>query len=416
MKWLTAPLRNVAPPIFAQITFAPDANVWQLSLDQIESETGEIIGKRYAAASDAGTSTFNFDSGNVLYSKLRPYLNKVAIPDEVGIATTELIPLRPDPKTLNPRFLAYYLRSPGFVNLASHHVAGAKMPRVVMDWFWAHEAPIPPLKEQSRIVEMLDEADRLRRLRREADAKAARILPTLFLKMFGNPATNSKAWNIATLRQVADTSSGGTPNTKEEGFYGGGIPWVKSGELSQREVSSTEETISEAGLKNSSAKWVEPDTALIAMYGATVGQVSILKVRATTNQAVCSIRVKQGLRSRYLVELLRLSKSLLLSKRVGGAQPNISQQIVRDLEIMVPPDELQLEFADHAEHVERLLSQIDVAGRRVDQMFERLLRRAFEGQLTTRWREAHVQELLVEMEQQARDLGITTPRELEVLS
>ena len=123
MTWLTAPLRKVAPPVAAKIVFSPDDRVWQLSLDQIESETGEIVGKRYAAAADAGTSTFCFDAGNVLYSKLRPYLNKVAIPDEAGIATTELIPLRPDPKTLNPRFLAYYLRSPGFVNQASHHVA-----------------------------------------------------------------------------------------------------------------------------------------------------------------------------------------------------------------------------------------------------------------------------------------------------
>lgn len=269
--------------------------------------------------------------------------------------------------------------------------------------------------EQSRIVELLDEADRLRRLRREADAKAARILPALFLKMFGDPATNPMGWNISALRQVADTSSGGTPNTKEDGYYGGGIPWVKSGELSQREVSSTEETISEAGLRNSSAKWVEPDAVLIAMYGATVGQVSILKVRATTNQAVCAIRVKQGLRSRYLVELLRLSKSLLLSKRVGGAQPNISQQIIRDLQIMVPPDELQLEFADRAEHVERLLSHIGVAGRRVDRMFERLLQRAFSGQLTAQWREAHMQELLAEMAQQARALNLTMPKELEAL-
>ena len=66
------------------------------------------------------------------------------------------------------------------------------MPRVVMDCFWEHEAPIPSPKEQSRIVELLDEADRLRRLRREADTKASRILPALFLKMFGDPATNPK--------------------------------------------------------------------------------------------------------------------------------------------------------------------------------------------------------------------------------
>lgn len=316
---------------------------------------------------------------------------------------------------LQPRFLMYWLMGWDAVT----QMAGSKVTQTISNLSLGQignlKLPLPAGEEQSRIVELLDEADRLRHQRREADAKAARILHVLFLKMFGDPATNPKGWNMSSLRQVADTSSGGTPNTKEEGYYGGGIPWVKSGELSQREVSSTEETISEAGLINSSAKWVEPDAVLIAMYGATVGQVSILKVRATTNQAVCAIRVKQGLRSRYLVELLRLSKSLLLSKRVGGAQPNISQQIIRDLKIIVPPDELQLEFADHAEHVERLLSHIEVAGRRVDQMFERLLQRAFEGQLTAQWREGRMKELLAEMKQQARALNLPIAYELEAL-
>jgi hypothetical protein len=97
MNWLTAPLRKVAPSVTAQCNFVPEDKVWQLSLDQIEGDTGEIIEKNYAPASEAGASTIYFDEGNVLYSKLRPYLNKVALPDEPGIATTELIPLRPDP-------------------------------------------------------------------------------------------------------------------------------------------------------------------------------------------------------------------------------------------------------------------------------------------------------------------------------
>jgi len=359
------------------------------------------------------------EASDVLVSTVRPNLNAIAlVPDNLNgeIASTGFAVLRANRALLDPKYLFYWVQSTQFVDFLVANATGASYPAVNDGIVKRAPIPLASPREQSRIVELLDEADRLRRIRREADAKAARILPALFLKMFGDPATNPKGWNIATLRQVADTSSGGTPNTKEDGFYGGGIPWVKSGELSQREVYSTEETISEAGLKNSSAKWVEPDSVLIAMYGATVGQVSILKVRATTNQAVCSIRVKQGLRSKYLAELLRLSKSLLLSKRIGGAQPNISQQIIRDLEIMVPPDELQVEFADRAEHVERLLSHIEVAGRRVDQMFERLLRRAFDGQLTTQWREARMQELLAEMKQHALALHLPVPTELEAMS
>jgi type I restriction enzyme S subunit len=358
------------------------------------------------------------EASDVLVSTVRPNLNAIAlVPVHLNgaIASTGFAVLRANRALLDPMYLFYWAQNSQFVEFLVANATGASYPAVTDGTVKSARIPLASPREQSRIVELLDEADRLRRLRREADTKAARILPALFFKMFGDPATNPRGWNIAALRQVADTSSGGTPNTKEEDFYGGGIPWVKSGELSQREVSSTEETISEAGLINSSAKWVEPDAVLIAMYGATVGQVSLLKVRATTNQAVCSIRVKEGLRSRYLVELLRLSKSLLLSKRVGGAQPNISQQIIRDLQIMVPPNELQFEFTERAEHVERLLSHIKVACRHVDLAFERLLRHAFEGQLTTQWREAHMQELMTDMEHQARELGLSTAKVLESL-
>jgi type I restriction enzyme S subunit len=275
--------------------------------------------------------------------------------------------------------------------------------------------PLFAPSEQSRIVELLDDADRVRHLRREADAKVGRVMPALFLNMFGDPATNPMGWQVRPLKLVADTSSGGTPNTKEEHYYGGSIPWVKSGELSQREVTATEETISEAGLQNSSAKWVEPNSVLVAMYGATVGQVSMLKIRATTNQAICAIRAREGLRSRYLVEFLRLSKSLLLSKRVGGAQPNISQQIIRDMEIILPPDGLQAVFSERAEHLEVVLSHVAIAASRVEKLFGRMLASAFLGELTTKWREGRIKELLIEMEHQVRALNLKLPAALEVL-
>jgi type I restriction enzyme S subunit len=120
--------------------------VWHLTLDQIESGTGRIVDKQIAPASAAGSSTYVFDSGNVLYSKLRPYLNKVVRPAEAGIATTQLVPLRPQPRVLCPEFLAYYLRSPRFVAFASGCVAGAKMPRVITAKLWQHEVPVPPLQ------------------------------------------------------------------------------------------------------------------------------------------------------------------------------------------------------------------------------------------------------------------------------
>lgn len=354
---------------------------------------------------------------DVLVSTVRPNLNAVAIvPEELDgeIASTGFSVLRANPALVHPKYLFYRTQHSEFVDFLTTNATGASYPAVTDGVVKRASLPLATPLEQGRIVELLDEAARLRRLRRNADAKAARIMPALFLKMFGDPATNPMRWRTKPLKLVADTSSGGTPNTKEETYYGGDIPWVKSGELSQREVTTTEETISEAGLQNSSTKWVEPNSVLVAMYGATVGQVSMLKIRATTNQAVCAIKMKDGLRSRYLVELLRLSKTLLLSKRVGGAQPNISQQIIRDLDIMLPSDDLQAVFSERADMLEDFLYQVSMAGRRVDGLFHRLLESAFSGQLTAKWREAHMKELLAEMAQQARALSLPLTLETSV--
>lgn len=199
MKWGAAPLEVVAPAQASDLRFGPDEVVWHLTLDQVEAHTGRILEKLRRPFAEAGTSTFVFDDRNVLYSKLRPYLNKVVCPTEPGVATTELVPLRPDPRILDRNFLAYYLRSQRFLAFASSTVAGVKMPRVIMSKLREHEVPLPPISEQRRIVEILDQADALRKKRAEADAKAARILPALFYKMFGDPATNPKGWPMKAL-------------------------------------------------------------------------------------------------------------------------------------------------------------------------------------------------------------------------
>ena len=133
--WPRYSLRNVAPAIPSRNLLDPDDSVWRLGLNQIESHTGVVLRKHRAPVSEAGNSTLHFDQSHVLYSKLRPYLNKVVVPDEPGIATTELIPLRPRPHLVCREFLAYYLRSPEFLAYASQYVTGAKMPRVIIDRF-----------------------------------------------------------------------------------------------------------------------------------------------------------------------------------------------------------------------------------------------------------------------------------------
>lgn len=154
-------------------------------------------------------------------------------------------------------------------------------------------------------------------------------------------------WQTKPIGKFCRTGSGGTPSRKQASeFYGGSIPWVKSGELKESIVLETEETITEAALAKTSVKLVPPGALLVAMYGATVGRIAILGIEATTNQAVCHIIPDESIADqRYMFYALRTQVPRWLEQRVGGAQPNISQQIIRDTQILLPPLEEQRRLA-----------------------------------------------------------------------
>lgn len=418
MTWPSVPLRKVAPPSVSAMSFPAGTRVWQLSLDQIEGGTGEIVDKKYGDAADAGSSTSAFDPGNVLYSKLRPYLNKVAIPDEPGIATTELIPLRPNPALLDQRYLTYYLRSAGFVNQASHHVAGAKMPRVAMDWFWSHEIPLPPVSEQRRIVELLDEADRVRKLRREADARAARILPALFLKMFGDPATNPKGWPVVRIRDLAIKYSDGPfgSNLKSDHYVASGIRVIRLQNIGVGQFDDEDKAyISQEHFDSLVKHECLPGDVLIGTLGDPNLRACIqpAKITVALNKADCvQLRVNGNLAtSEYVCCLLNMPSTLSLASGMvlGQTRARISMGRLGELVVPKPPFEQQELFAGRAQMAQAVLERTRIVGPKMDAVLESLLAGAFCGQLTAKWRLGHLKELLSEMQQQARFLDISAP-------
>nr|WP_275888978.1 restriction endonuclease subunit S [Desulforhopalus vacuolatus] len=189
--------------------YSGEDHILHITLDNIESETGSLLKRNYAPVNEAGNSTHWFNSSHVLYSKLRPYLNKVYLPDETGIGTTELVPMLPNEKVLDRRYLAYFLRSKNFVDWVTLQTAGAKMPRVSMKVFWDHEIPLPPLTEQKRIAAILDKADTIRRKRQQGIQLADDFLRAVFLDMFGDPVTNPKGWERLPLKKILDRIDSG---------------------------------------------------------------------------------------------------------------------------------------------------------------------------------------------------------------
>ena len=161
--WNTKPLSQVAPEKSA--TPLTQDSVWLLNLDMIESNTGNIISKVVVPQSEIGSSTYPFDSSMVLYSKLRPYLNKVVVPEESGYATTELVGFTPDSTLLNKYFLAYLLRSNEFVAYTVALSGGTRMPRTPMTELRKFACILPPIEMQERFVSLTEQFDKSKSLR-----------------------------------------------------------------------------------------------------------------------------------------------------------------------------------------------------------------------------------------------------------
>ena len=144
-------------------------------------------------------------------------------------------------------------------------------------------------------------------------------------------------WEIKTLGDVCQTGAGGTPlKSKKEYYEGGTIPWLLSGEVSQGEICSTTNFISQKGLDNSSAKIFPVNTVLVAMYGATAGQVGILRFEAATNQAVCGILPNKRFLPKFIFYYFLSKKDELVSQAAGNAQPNISQLKIKNTAVPIP--------------------------------------------------------------------------------
>lgn len=196
------------------------------------------------------------------------------------------------------------------------------------------------------------------------------------------------SWSIKKLGDIFFTTSGGTPSRQNPAYYKGSIPWVKSGELDRGIITKTEESISEEAVKNSSAKIFPRGTLLIALYGATIGKLGFLGIDAATNQAVCGIFKNDVVNLQFIKHFLFYKKNKLIEQGIGGAQPNISQTILKNLNIAIPPI---LEQQRIVEKIEELFNDLDkgveslkAAQQQLEIYRQAVLKSAFEGKLANK--------------------------------
>lgn len=204
-------------------------------------------------------------------------------------------------------------------------------------------------------------------------------------------------WVWVKLDSIAVWASGGTPSRKNESYYNGTIPWIKTGELNNNTLIDSEEKITEEAIKNSSAKLFEVGSVLIAMYGATIGKVALLGIPAATNQACASASVYNGVYNQYLFNYLASQKEVFISKGKGGAQPNISQTVIKKHPFPLPSLAEQKRIVSKIDNTfEKLEKAKELLLECLEEFEDRrsaILHKAFTGELTQRWREENANQI-----------------------
>ena len=365
MAWPIVPLNQLCKQ--DRVSARSDIILPYVGMDQVASGGGEITLTPGSRSGDGKGTCFLFDNRHVLYGKLRPYLNKVALPDFVGKCSTELVPLLPN-DGVERSFLAYLLRRKLTVDHVMATATGARMPRASMDVLLALPVPLPPISEQHRIVDILDRAAAIQRLRKEAEKKAREFSSALFVDMFGDPVTNAKGWAVAPLLQVALISSGITKGRKLDSARTIHVPYlrvanVQDGFLALDEIKTIEI------LENEKEKYALKMGDLVMTEGGDMDKLGRGFVWEE-NLAYCAhqnhiFRVRPDtsrLNSYFLSSLVQSwhgkSYFLKVAKRTTGIA-SINKTQLGQLPVWLPPISLQLTFAERVATIvgiERLVS------------------------------------------------------------
>lgn len=285
------------------------------------------------------------------------------------------------------KWFVYYLYMKSLDGTLRQHFSGTGIQHFTGEALGQFEVPTPPLGEQQRIVGLLDEAFEsidLARVNAEKSLQSARALFVSQLQSVLSQDWSQSEWR--SLGDVCRTSSGGTPlKSRREYYEGGTIPWLMSGEVAQGEVRQATRFITKMGLDDSSAKLFPPSTVLVAMYGATAGQVGVLRFEAATNQAVCGVLPTEFFAPEFLYYFLLSRQEALVAQATGNAQPNISQAKIRSMAIpllRLSQQETIVEglhlLRDETVHLATIYQRKLTA---LDELKQSLLHQAFSGNL-----------------------------------
>lgn len=258
------------------------------------------------------------------------------------------------------KFLYYFLKSSQ--NDFQSKSTGATFKAIGKDLIVNYPISLPPISVQQQIVSELDLLSSVIEKQKAQIEDLDKLAQSIFYDMFGDPVENEKGWEVKKLGILCEIGTGATPSrTKEDLYYGGNIPWVKTTEVCYQDIYDTEEKITPLAIKETNCKVYPVGTLLMAMYGQgkTRGQVAKLMVEAATNQACAAIQVdNKVIQIDYLYALMIIKYDSIRAMAQGGNQANLNMKLVGSIPVPIPPLSLQQEFAQKIEAIESMKAKV----------------------------------------------------------
>ncbi len=382
MNWRTVRLEEICEINMGKTPSRNNLNYWggTNSWVSIADLKGEVyINKTKECITDEGIKVSGIKSvpPNTLLYSFKLSIGKVAITNKI-IYTNEAIVALPilDTNKLDLKYFYWAMQVVNISGIGDKAVMGLTLNKEKLKQL---QIPLPPLPVQQRIAAILDAADALRRKDRELLKKYDELAQAIFIDMFGDPVKNEKGWETVNLGNLTEISSGSTPSRSDEKNFFGSIPWVKTGEVNGRIILETEEKISENALKKSSCKLYPSGSIIVAMYGQgkTRGQVGLLGITATTNQACAVLPPNDNINFKYLYNLLKLLYNDLRSLGRGGNQPNLNAGLLKNYHIINPPIFLQDKFVERIQLIEKQKELKEETLIKSEKLFQVLIKRNF---------------------------------------
>lgn len=353
----------------------PWASVKDLQSQSLES-TAESITREGLAK-----STSNLIPEGTVIIATRVGLGKAAI-NRIPVAINQdLKALTPKSKDLLPRYLLYFFLSKAkYLEQAG---VGATVKGLTIADYQKINFVLPPLREQGRIVKLLDEADELRKLRALADRRTAALIPALFHEMFGDVEQYSKGWPTKAVGEVGDLVRGSSPRPKSDPrYYGGPIPRLMIEDITRDGWSVTPRVDSLTELGATMSRPVKAGTIVMAVSG-NIGLCAQLAVDACIHDGFVAFK---NLREDLFVSLffgiaMSQMREAYQRNRAGAIFQNITTSDVKAMKVQVPPLSLQKEFARRVTEIREIEAEQTLGRRRLDALLQSLLYGAFAGDL-----------------------------------